>query len=181
MIVGVFLSSSANVAPVFLSAAEQIGQDLARAGFPVLYGGSNMGCMGALAQGVLRERGRLIGVLPEMDFMDGIVQEGLTEKIVVSDLSERKCHMIDRSDAFLFLPGGLGTLDEIMEVLALRQVGLHTKPSVFYNFLGFWTPLLEALETFGQQRMISARLDELFVVLERPEDVLTYLNECHRN
>ena len=114
--------------------------------------------MGRLADGVVAAQGELIGVVPEMDFLEGLVQPGLTEKILVRDLAERKARMIERSDGFLLLPGGLGTLDEISDVLALRQIGVHQKPTIVYNYLGFWTPFVECLETFFQQRMISTPL-----------------------
>jgi uncharacterized protein (TIGR00730 family) len=177
--VGVFLSSSKTVAPIFLDAAELLGEALAK--YKVVFGGSNTGCMGALAKGVLNRRGVLVGVVPEMDFVDGVVQEGMTEKVLVPDMAIRKQRMFERSDAFVVFPGGIGTLDELFDVLALRQIGVHQKPTVLYNYLGYWGPLVEALETFAQQRMIAAHPDELFVVLDRPQDVINYLDKCAPN
>jgi uncharacterized protein (TIGR00730 family) len=179
--IAVFLSSSDSVSPLFQEEAEGLGRSLAEAGYGVVYGGSNAGCMGRLADGVIGAKGQLLGVVPEMDFVEGLVQPDLTEKILVGSISERKTRMIERADAFVAYPGGLGTLDEVSDVLALRQIGLHAKPLVFYNYLGFWTPFVECLETFYQQRMISTPLDRLFVVLDRPEVVIDYLNECFRN
>ena len=179
--VGLFLSSIADVSPTFLEEAEQLGSELARAGYSVVYGGSNEGCMGRLAKGVLSERGQLIGVVPELDFVEGIVQEGMAEKILVPDLSHRKCRMIERSDAFLVYPGGLGTLDEISDVLAQRQIRAHNKPIVFYNYLDYWSPFIECLETFYQQRMISTPVHDLFRVFDQPTDVIDYLNQCFQN
>jgi cytokinin riboside 5'-monophosphate phosphoribohydrolase len=178
--VGVFLSSSLRVAPTFLAEAEALGHELAKNGFTVVYGGCNSGCMGRLADGVLEARGRLVGVIPEMDFMAGLVQEGLSEKIIVRDLSSRKGALTSNADAFVVFPGGLGTLDEIAEVLALRQIGSHQKPVIFYNYLGYWTAFIECLETFSQQGMIAGPIEELFVVLDQPTNVINYL-KCAQN
>lgn len=179
--IGVFLSSVSDVSPLFLSEAEAFGRLLAQSHYGVVYGGSNTGCMGELAQGVLSANGRLIGVVPEMDFAGGIVQEGMAEKILVRNLSDRKSHMIERSDAFVIFPGGLGTLDEVSEVLAQRQIKTHEKPIIFYNYLDYWSPFLDCLETFYQQRMISTPVHDLIQVFEDGPRVLEYLNRCFQN
>jgi uncharacterized protein (TIGR00730 family) len=179
--VGIFLSSSTDVSPVFLDEAQTIGRELARANFGIVYGGSNAGCMGRLAEGALEAQGTLIGVIPEMDFVQGLVQEGMNEKILVRDISDRKGKMIERSDAFLIFPGGLGTLDEVSDVLALRQINLHQKPIIFYNYLDYWNPFLDCLETFYQQRMISTPVHELIRVFDQASSVIEYLNQCFRN
>lgn len=179
--VGVFLSSIANVSPMFLEEAEMLGATLAKADLGIVYGGSNAGCMGRLAQGALSVKGSLIGVVPEMDFLGGLVQEGMTEKILVKDLSERKGHMIAKSDAFLIFPGGLGTLDEVSDVLAQRQIGSHQKPIIFYNYLDYWSPFIDCLETFYQQRMISTPIFELIRVFDDASHVVDYLDQCFRN
>lgn len=169
MKLAVFCSSSENVSPMFFSEIEILGEGLAEDGHEIVYGGANSGCMGALATGVLRKKGRLIGVIPQMDFMLGLVQDGLSEQHVVPTLSSRKEAMIELADAFIVFPGGLGTLDEALEVLALKSLGNLQKPVVFYNFLGVWTPFLEALDLLSEQRMIRHRLSELLQVLDKPE------------
>ena len=179
--IGVFLSSSAEVSPLFLDEAEIIGRELACAEYGIVYGGSNAGCMGRLADGALKARGKLVGVVPEMDFCVGLVQEGMDEKILVRDISDRKGRMIERSDAFVIFPGGLGTLDEVSDILALRQINLHQKPIIFYNYLDYWSPFLDCLETFYQQRMISTPVHELIRVFDQPSGVIEYLNQCFRN
>lgn len=171
MKIAVFCSSSTDVSPMLLSEIERLGEGLADDGHEIVYGGANEGCMGALARGVLRKSGRLIGVVPQMDFMLGVVQENLTEQKVVPTLSARKTVMIDLSDAFLVYPGGLGTLDEALEVLALKTAGIVTKPVFFYNFLDIWTPLLEALDLLREQRLVRQRLNELFHVLDNVTDL----------
>src|SRR5262249_40872482 len=156
--IAVFCSASDSVSPMLLSEIEILGEGLAEDGHAIIYGGANCGCMGALAKGVLNKRGQLIGVVPEMDFMLGLVQEGLSERHAVPTLSARKEVMNSLADAFLIYPGGLGTLDEALEVLALKSLGSLEKPVIFYNFLGIWTPFLEVLDLLVEQRLIRHRL-----------------------
>lgn len=169
MKIAVFCSSSDRVTPLLLSEIERVGEVLAQDGHEVIYGGSNTGCMGALARGVLSQKGRLVGVVPEMDFMQEVVQEGLSERHVVPNLSDRKTVMNALAEAFLVYPGGLGTLDEALEVLALKSLGNMQKPVIFYNFLGVWTPFLECLELLREQSLIRQPLSELLHVLDKPE------------
>jgi uncharacterized protein (TIGR00730 family) len=144
---------------------------LAEDGHEIIYGGTNTGCMGALARGVLNKKGKLTGVIPQMDFMLNIVQTGLNEQHVVPTLSSRKEVMIRLADAFVVYPGGLGTLDEALEVLTLKNLGTVEKPVVFYNFLSVWTPFLESLDLLVEQGMIRQRLAELLQVLDKPEQL----------
>lgn len=171
MKIAVFCSSSDNLSPMLLAEALEIGEILAADGHEIIYGGASTGCMGALAEGVLRRQGHLVGVVPEMDFMAGLVQLGLTSRHVVPTLSARKEKMIALADAFLVLPGGLGTLDEALEVLALKSLGSLQKQVVFYNFLGVWTPFLEALDLLVEQRLIRQPLKQLLQVLDKPSEL----------
>jgi uncharacterized protein (TIGR00730 family) len=169
MKVAVFCSASDQVSPMFFSEIENVGEALAEDGHEVVYGGARCGCMGALARGVLRKKGRLIGVIPAMDFMLDLVQENLSERHEVPTLSSRKEVMLKLADAYVVYPGGLGTLDEALEVMALKSLGLLEKPLIFYNFLGYWDAILQALDLMVEQRMIYRPLDELAVVLDKPE------------
>lgn len=171
MNVGVFCSCSETVSPFFFAAIEELGAALAEDGHQIVYGGSSGGCMGALARGVHSRKGHLIGVVPELDFMDGLLQTGLKEHHKVLGLSERKTKMNELSDAFVIFPGGLGTLDEAFEVLALKSSGSLQKPIIFYNYMDVWTPLLEALRLLQEQRLIRAPLDEMVLVLDKPAQV----------
>ena len=166
MNVGVFCSSSENISPMFLSEIEHLGETLAQDGHAVVYGGATPGCMGALAKGVKRVGGKLIGVVPEMDFMQGIVEPLLDERHVVPTLSSRKVEMLGRADAFIVYPGGLGTLDEAFEAMALKSLGTFRKPVIFYNFLDVWSPLIEELELLREQNMIRDPLAELVTVVD---------------
>lgn len=177
MKIGVFCSCSENVSPMLFSEMEALGEELARLGHDIVYGGSHAGCMGSLGIGVKRGGGRLIGVVPEMDFMAGLVEEKLDERHVVPTLSSRKVKMLELADAFLVYPGGLGTLDEAFEAMAMKSCGGLDKPIVFYNFLGIWTPLLESMELLTQQRLIRDSMDDLIKVIDRREQ----LKDCFNN
>lgn len=176
MKVAVFCSCNDQVAPMFLSEMERLGEALVAAGHEIVYGGSTGGCMGALGDAVARARGSLHGVIPEMDFMDGLIHPGLQSKHVVRDLSARKVKMNEIADAFLIFPGGIGTLDEAFEVLAVKSCGSLPKPVILYNFMDVWTPLIQAMEILVQQRLIRHPLDELLVVLDKPEQVREHLS-----
>jgi uncharacterized protein (TIGR00730 family) len=171
MKIAVFCSCSEGLSPLFFAEMEQLGEALAKDGHEIIYGGANTGCMGALARGVQSQRGRLIGVVPEMDFMNGLVQKGLTEQRIVPTLSSRKVVMNELAEGFIVFPGGLGTLDEALEVMALKSLGNFAKPIVFYNFLGVWTPFLEALELLAEQRLIRTPLRELLRVVDKQDEL----------
>jgi uncharacterized protein (TIGR00730 family) len=166
MRVGVFCSGREDVSPLLLSEIEQLGHRLALDGHDVVFGGASPGCMGALARGVLKANGKLIGVVPLMDFMEGIVQSGMHETHEVPTLSSRKAVMMELSDAFVVYPGGLGTLDEAFEALALKSLGSQRKPIIFYNFLDIWTPLVEALSLLSEQNLIREPIDQLIHVVD---------------
>jgi uncharacterized protein (TIGR00730 family) len=156
---------------MLLSEIELLGENLIKDGHAVVYGGSTPGCMGALARGVLRGKGELIGVVPEMDFMEGTVEPGLTKRLVVPTLSSRKVVMLSEADAFIVFPGGLGTLDEAFEAMALKSLGSLRKPIIFYNFLGVWTPLLEALDLLVEQNFIRKPIQDLVQIVDKQEQI----------
>jgi uncharacterized protein (TIGR00730 family) len=170
--VAVFCSSSDLVSPIFLSEAESFGRDLAHQGHTLIYGGAGMGMMGKLASGALMAGGEVIGVLPEIDFLLEIVQPGLSRKVVVPSMAERKKVMLDEADVAVALPGGLGTLDEIFEALVLKVTGQWEKRFLFLNVFDFWTPILEALTLMDEQRMIHRNLDELFETFDVREGLM---------
>ena len=136
----VYCGSSNDADPDFLSTAYAIGGEIARAGLKFVYGGGGVGLMGASARGAHDAKGRVLGIIP--DFLKGREQPfDDVETIVVHSMHERKMMMFERSDAFVVLPGGIGTLEEIVELLSWQRMGLHAKPVVFYNPRGFWDPL----------------------------------------
>jgi uncharacterized protein (TIGR00730 family) len=141
----VFCGSSAGKDPLFLAAAEATGREIARRGLVLVYGGGNVGTMGALARAALAEGGRVTGVIPRKlyELVDHVE---LTELIVAEGMHERKAKMAEASDAFIALPGGIGTFEELFEVWAWRQIGYHRKPVGLLNVADFYSPLLGFLE-----------------------------------
>lgn len=144
--------------------AHSVGRDLARRGIGVVYGAGGGGLMGALAQGALDEGGEVIGVIPEFMIDREWGRDDLTEVHVVQSMHERKALMADLTSAFLALPGGMGTLEEVFEVWTWRQIGLLDKPVGFLDADGFWTPLLDSLRGISQAGFMSqASLDDVVV------------------
>ena len=157
---------------MFFSEAEAVGIELAKAGHSIVFGGADIGMMGWLANGALAAGGEVYGVIPKLDFSDGVVHSGLTRQTVVSTLSERKTVMLAQADAAVALPGGLGTLDEVFETLVLKVTNQWSKPFWFLNSFNFWAPTLEALTLMHESRMIIRPLAELYEVAERREDLI---------
>jgi uncharacterized protein (TIGR00730 family) len=145
MRVAVFLGSSAGRQPEYAAAAADFGRQLARAGVGIVYGGASVGMMGALADAALAEGGEVIGVIPGGLFGAEIPHPGLSRMEVVSTMHERKALMARLADGFAALPGGLGTLDELFEILTWQQIGLHAKPVALVDVNGFWDPLAQML------------------------------------
>jgi uncharacterized protein (TIGR00730 family) len=165
----VFCGARPGGEPRFLEIASRAGAMLAACGATLVYGGGSVGMMGALADAALAEGGEVLGVIPAVLMNREVGHTGLTRLEVVSDMQLRKQRMIELSDAFLTLPGGLGTLDELFEVLTLRQLGEHAKPIVAVSDGGYFDPLAAALRGFVAHGLASARdVDalELFPTLE---------------
>lgn len=179
--IGLFCASRPSNDPVFIEAAYKFGQAVAKRGWGLVYGGGDKGLMGAAADGALAEGGRVIGVIP--DFLLG--KEGdrddLTEKHVLSSLNERKEMIASRSAAFVTMPGGVGTIDELTEVWTWHVLGRHDKPVGIYNINGYFDKLIEffnhmvSLELTGEHYMNAIRVannvDGLLDALIAPEDV----------
>jgi uncharacterized protein (TIGR00730 family) len=136
----VYCGSSAGTGPPFTTAARSLGQLLARSGISVVYGGAAVGLMGVLADAALAAGGRVIGVIPRDLFSREVPHPGLTELVEVGSMHERKLAMFELADAFVALPGGLGTLEELTEVATWAQLGLHGKPIATLDVAGYWAP-----------------------------------------
>jgi uncharacterized protein (TIGR00730 family) len=142
----VFCASSNGVDPVFLEAAKALGQAIAKRGWQLVYGGAHVGLMGAMADAALGHGGSVTGVIPQALVSREIAHHGLTHLIEVSSMHERKAEMARRADAFFVLPGGLGTLDEMCEILTWGLLGIHEKPVVLINIAGYWDTFLNMLD-----------------------------------
>ncbi len=147
----VFSASSNSVGPAFFALAEEAGAALARRGHVLVYGGTNIGLMGAMARAAQRQGGRVVGVIPAFIAKLGLAYERADELIVTNDMRQRKATMEARSDGFLALPGGFGTLEELLEVITLKQLKQHLKPVVLLNSGGYYDPLATLFEHMYQQ------------------------------
>jgi uncharacterized protein (TIGR00730 family) len=158
-----------------MNAAKELGRSLARNGFQLVYGGSSVGSMGCLADAALEARGQVIGVRPNWLFPNEPPHTGLTKLHEVDSLHERKNLMVDLSDAFLVLPGGLGTIDELFEVLSWAQLGIHNKPVMAIDIDGFWTPLFNLILQAKRVGFIGAREAGLLGRVTTPAEAVAKL------
>jgi len=153
----IFCGSSPGRDPVYLGAARAVGESLARAGIRVVYGGASVGLMGAVADAALGAGGEVIGVIPESLFDKEVAHHGLTKLYRVASMHERKTLMYDLSDGFIALPGGLGTMEEIFEVLTWAQLGLHQKPCGFLNINAYFDPLIAFIDGMVTHRFMKEK------------------------
>lgn len=153
----VYCGSSPGGRPLYAEAGAQFGRSLARAGLRLVYGGGTKGIMGAVANGALQGGGAVTGIIPRF-LIDkeatATALQKLDELIVTENMHERKHAMFERSDAFVALPGGIGTLEEIIEIMTWGQLGHHRKPIVFANLDGFWNPMLALLDHMRDEGFI---------------------------
>src|SRR3954447_9414412 len=168
----VYAGSNAGRDPAYTQAAEHLARLLARRGIGGVYGGGEVGLMGALADAALARGGHVTGVIPR-DLMDREVgHDGLTELRVVGSMHERKALMADLSDGFVALPGGIGTLEELIEVYTWSQLGLHRKPMGVLDVAGYWTPLAELLDHAVREAFLREQHRAALHVAEDPESLL---------
>jgi uncharacterized protein (TIGR00730 family) len=153
----VFCGASPGRNPGYLSLAASVGRGLAGRGIGIVYGGGRAGLMGALADGALDAGGEVIGVIPRRMVDRELAHRGLTRLHVVGSLHERKAKMADLADGFIALPGGLGTLEELAEVVSWAQLDLHMKPIGLLGLDGYWAPLVAWLDKAVEEGFISAR------------------------
>jgi len=168
----VYCGSNPGTNPAYALAARTLGQVLAKNGVGLVYGGGGLGLMGEIARSVLTHGGRVTGIIPEFLSEKERMLPDATQMIVVEDMHERKKLMFDRSDAFVALPGGIGTLEELVEQLTWAQLGRHSKPIVLVNIEGFWSPLLELLMHLRREAFIRDGMDVRFATVDSAEDVL---------
>jgi len=173
----VYCASSSQVDAVYLDAAYDLGRLVARAGIELIYGGAAIGLMGAVARGVHAEQGKVVGVLPKFFLQKDIKYDEVDELIVTRDMRERKGIMDERSDAFIVLPGGVGTLEEAMEILSLVQLRLTAKPLVFVNTEGFYDSLYEHFKKMVGLHFAKEETLDMFALVETPEDALQFIED----
>jgi uncharacterized protein (TIGR00730 family) len=175
----VYCGSSSGVDTAYREAAQELGRELARAGLELVYGGGRVGLMGVLADAALGAGGSVVGVIPARVFEAEVAHPGLSELVVVANMHERKRGMVERADAFAVLPGGIGTLDETVEVLSWRQLGLHDKPVFVIDLGGYWRPLLALLDHMVANGFLRPEVRAVVQVVSSVPDLLAALSRTH--
>jgi len=171
----VYCGSGPGTNPRFIEAAIALGKAIAENGIRLVYGGGSVGMMGAVASAVLDHGGAVTGIIPEFLRRSENALSRVQEMIVTPDMHERKRLMFERSDAFVALPGGIGTLEELVEQLTWKQLGRHEKPVLLANIDHFWEPLLSLLSHMRATQFIRSGLSVEVLKAERVEDILPRL------
>lgn len=168
----VYCGSSNGNEPAYLEAGQEFGRILARSGVGLVYGGGGVGIMGAIARSVMAEGGRVTGIIPEFLCAKEVQLKEITEFIVTDSMHTRKWTMFERSDAFVALPGGVGTLEEVIEMMTWAQLGRHNRPIVFLNLNGFWDPLISLLDHMIKEGFARSQIRSIYSVVDKVEDIL---------
>ncbi len=171
----VYSSSSSTLQQSYYDLATALGKAMATSGQTLLFGGGLRGLMGATAQAVHQYHGRVIGVIPEALNLPGVVYEACDELIVTKDLRTRKAVMDQRSDAFIALPGGYGTLEELLEIITLKQLRYHNKPIIILDDNGFYNQLLAQFDTVISESFARPQCKQLYQVTASPQKALNYI------
>lgn len=174
----VYCGSSSKVDDIYKEAAKKLGKLIADEGWGVVYGGGRVGLMGLVADSALKNGTKVIGIIPEHIQAREVQHDDLTELHVVDTMHVRKQMMVDKSQAFVILAGGLGTLDELFELLTWKQLGLHDKPIVIVNIDGYWTKMLEAIQNISNKGFMRETDLEMFSCVDSVEEVVQALKEA---
>ena len=171
----VFGASSDRIEKTYFEEAYTLGVLIAREGHRLIFGGGNEGLMGACARGVLREGGRPLGIAPRFFDEPGILMKGACDFVFTETMSERKAHMEAEADAFIALPGGIGTYEEFFEALTLKQLGQHHKPMALLNTLGYFDELDTLLRKTAERGFMSDSVSGLYQLCSSPSEALAYV------
>jgi len=171
----VYCGSSAGSAPAYREAARELGRLLAAKGIELIYGGGRVGLMGFVADAALAGGGRVVGIIPDFLRSREVGHSSVSELIVVASMHERKQRMFERADAFAVLPGGIGTLEEALECVTWKQLGLHDKPIVVIATDGYWRPLFELFDHIVAAGFAGPETRALVAVVRTPQAALDAL------
>ena len=174
--VTVYCSSSSDIDPVYLDAGRQLGRAIAGAGWTLVYGGNRIGLMAAVADAARAAGGKVVGITPQLLVDHGIGDDECDELVVTAGMRERKALLEQRGDAFIVLPGGLGTFEELFEILVGRMLGYHAKPIVFLNVANYYGPLLAAIEHGISEKFIKPRARQAYEVAETVDAAISYVS-----
>jgi uncharacterized protein (TIGR00730 family) len=167
-----FCGSSPGTNPLYLEAARKVGRTLARRGLTLVYGGGSVGLMGAVADAALAEGGEVVGVIPRALQLRELAHANLTTLHVVGSMHERKAKMAEHADAFVALPGGIGTLEEFAEILTWAQLGLHVRPCGLLDVAGYWRPLVAFFDHAVAEGFVRPAHRGLVLVNDDPDALL---------
>ncbi|WP_026673417.1 LOG family protein [Alkalihalobacterium bogoriense] len=173
--IAVFCGSSPGNDPVYMEQARRLGEVLVENNINLVYGGATVGCMGAVADAVMANGGKVIGVIPEKLRNVEIAHEQLTELHVVKTMHERKALIADYADGFIAMPGGTGTLEEWFEVFTWAQLGYHEKPCAFFNVNEYYSPILSLFDHMIEQGFVKADYKKLIVIDKEPSQLVSKL------
>ena len=173
----VYCGSADNLPEHYLKAAYAMGATLAQKGIRLVYGAGRTGMMGAVADGALAHNGQVVGVIPEMFYTPALAHNGLTHLEITPDMHTRKARMAELAEAFIALPGGFGTFDELFEIVTWAQIGLHRKPVGLLNVAGYFTPLLNMVKHACQEGFIFPEHEKLLLHAQEPAALLRALQE----
>lgn len=174
-LVALYCGSRAGNKPIYLEKAIQLSQGLAEHGFGLVYGGASIGLMGQVADTMIQHGGEAVGVIPEFMLDYEIAHPQLTELHIVTSMHQRKAMMADRACAFVALPGGLGTFEEILEIATWGQLNQHQKPMMLYNVNGFYNPLITQLDLAVQESFLPPQHRAKLIVCEHADQIYTTL------
>jgi uncharacterized protein (TIGR00730 family) len=175
----VYCGSGQGDDPAFTESAESFGALMAARGIGLIYGGGNLGLMGTIARSVLSHGGHVTGIIPEFLKSRERMLQGAQDLIITDDMHERKRLMFEKADAFVALPGGIGTLEELVEQMTWAQLERHTKPIVLANIAGFWTPLLGLLQHMRDKGFIRHGFEVKTLVADRVEDIIPMIESAY--
>jgi len=179
--VTVYCSSSNHVEDIYLTAARKLGQLIAEHGLTLVYGGGNIGLMAAVGTGVREKGGKIVSVILKKFVEMGVADTLVNEIHIVEDMRARKQGLDERGDAYIALPGGFGTFEEVLEVISFKQLGFHNKPIVILNTKGYFEGLLKQFERAFQEKFINSKFRKSYQVVETPEQAIRVIENYEPN
>lgn len=177
----VYCGSSSTSNPAFDAPTIELGQSLAKAGITLVYGGGSPGLMGKVANSCMDAGGAVIGIIPDHILKLEVRHNQLTELHVVDNMHTRKMMMADKADAFVIMPGGLGTLDEAFEIMTWKYLGVHNKPVIIANIDGYWDPLITLIQHMYQHKFVREEHMNTYVEAKSVQDVMDILNSTEKS
>ncbi len=172
----VFCASSMGKNPIYAEMAYELGKTLSENQIELIYGGAQVGLMGKVAEGVLSQNGKVTGIIPEFLKTKEIAHNSLSELITVKTMHERKAKLHEMSDAFIALPGGFGTMEELFEILTWAQLSLHKKPIGILNIKGYYDPLIQLVEKMIEEGLLKSEYKGMLLISDSIEDLLSQMN-----